>query len=609
MRLKQTAVTLVAAATFAVMTALLVVGVVLTSNANSKLAQATSERAEFKQLGLDLADASKLLTNEVRAYSVTTSQQHLDSYWAEIFETKTRDRVISRLQALGATKEELGLLEQAKANSDGLVTTETRAMRLVLDAEGVAPGQMPAPVAEFELKAADAALSPDAKLAKAREILFNEKYYADVASIMAPTKDFEAKVDARTAAAVRSGETARDRARALLILLALLIPASMAAVLWVFHRKVGVVVKGYRDALGARDADDFEFALEPAGTVELAELAGAFNQQLRENQEQLRRNGELMAGITEVVGEVTQVASAVSTASQQMHSTSQETGKAVDEIATAIGEMAQGAERQVRMAESARNSADETTEAARSSARNAQEAAQAAEQAREVAREGVGAAEQATAAMRTVRDSSQDVTEAIGELARRSQQIGAIVDTITGIAEQTNLLALNAAIEAARAGEQGRGFAVVAEEVRKLAEGSQHAAGEISGLVETIQSETSRVVTLVDDSAKRTGEGADTVEQTREAFLRIGDAVDDMTARVEQIAGAAQQISAGTERMQEEIGGVAGVAEESAASTQQVSASTQQTSASTQEIAASAAELARTAEELERIVARFQVTA
>jgi methyl-accepting chemotaxis protein len=82
-----------------------------------------------------------------------------------------------------------------------------------------------------------------------------------------------------------------------------------------------------------------------------------------------------------------------------------------------------------------------------------------------------------------------------------------------------------------------------------------------------------------------------------------------MTARVEQIAGAAQQISAGTERMQEEIGGVATVAEESAASTQQVSASTQQTSASTQEIAASAAELARTAEELEQIVARFQVTA
>ena len=65
-------------------------------------------------------------------------------------------------------------------------------------------------------------------------------------------------------------------------------------------------------------------------------------------------------------------------------------------------------------------------------------------------------------------------------LATKSAQIGGIVTTITGLAEQTNLLALNAAIEAARAGEQGKGFAVVAEEVRKLAEESQTAAGQIS---------------------------------------------------------------------------------------------------------------------------------
>jgi hypothetical protein len=60
---------------------------------------------------------------------------------------------------------------------------------------------------------------------------------------MGPTKTFEAKVNARTVAAVKSAESERDRARALLIALALLIPASMAAVLAIFHFKVGLVVR------------------------------------------------------------------------------------------------------------------------------------------------------------------------------------------------------------------------------------------------------------------------------------------------------------------------------------------------------------------------------
>jgi methyl-accepting chemotaxis protein len=312
--------------------------------------------------------------------------------------------------------------------------------------------------------------------------------------------------------------------------------------------------------------------------------------------------------LRETIGEVAQTAGSVGSSSDEMAATSEQAGKATGEIAQAVGHVAEGAERQVRMVEEAKRSAEEVARAVAESAENASQAAEVAQEARQVAQEGVAAAAQADDAMSSVRDSSAEVTEAIRLLSDKSEQIGAIVQTITGIAEQTNLLALNAAIEAARAGEQGRGFAVVAEEVRKLAEESQAAAHEISGLIGAIQEETSKAVNVVEDGARRTADGAQVVQATREAFLKIGSSVEDMTARIEQIAAVAQQVAASASSMQESIGEVASVAEESSASTEEVSASTEETSASAEQIAASAQELSGNAEQLNRLVAKFRVS-
>jgi methyl-accepting chemotaxis protein len=136
-----------------------------------------------------------------------------------------------------------------------------------------------------------------------------------------------------------------------------------------------------------------------------------------------------------------------------------------------------------------------------------------------------------------IRTSAGQVTA----LSDSSQQIGGIVQVIQEIAEQTNLLALNAAIEAARAGEQGRGFAVVADEVRKLAERTAKATGEIGGLITAIQAGVEDSVNSMEEANRQADASLKLVGETESALGRIDAGSQDVSSNVSAISDALKE--------------------------------------------------------------------
>ncbi len=220
---------------------------------------------------------------------------------------------------------------------------------------------------------------------------------------------------------------------------------------------------------------------------------------------------------------------------------------------------------------------------------------------------GNDAIQTAVKQMNSINNAISGLNTVIIHLGERSNEIGEIVQVITGIAGQTNLLALNAAIEAARAGEQGKGFAVVADEVRKLAEQSGESAQKISALIGNIQSETDKAVESMQFATNEVKEGIGMVSIAGDTFVDIQEAISDVTHQIDAVSASINTMFKDTDSVVQSVNHIRQMAQEARGNTESASASTEEQLASMQEIAAATTSLSDMAEGLQNQIRKFKI--
>ncbi len=218
-----------------------------------------------------------------------------------------------------------------------------------------------------------------------------------------------------------------------------------------------------------------------------------------------------------------------------------------EELSSSSQSLSQGATEQAASVEEVSSSMEQMASNIRQNADNARQTESIAQQAAKDAQEG-----------------GQAVTQAVGAMKNIAEKIAIIEE----IARQTNLLALNAAIEAARAGEHGKGFAVVAAEVRKLAERSGNAAGEISELSSStvgiseragemltkLVPDIQRTAELVQEIAASTGEQNSGVDQINKAIQQLDQVIQQNASASEEMASTSEELSSQAQQLQQTMG-------------------------------------------------------